>query len=440
MRARGGPTFRFVELEMLANLDAANHTYNRLISKLTQPFCYMTEFKLHLKLHNAIQYVGQLALWPHDMFSSLYHKYPLEWASRIVPDVSRISAFWNSLRDMPLLENHCVKGRRNWTNLCIPISLHGDGVPIVGVGRSWSKSLEILSWASCIAQGSTLGTFNYICSVFAAALVTEAGRDTLAELFRVLAWSLRAMYNGKHPERDWNNKKWPHGSYRDNVKGTNLCGEGDCAFFGMVVVIRGDLDWKFKTLGLRNYNRNDEPCNDCKCDTGRFNWLDFRRNAAHRDTIWTAQAWRAAHPNPRCCLFLLPFISILTQQQDFMHVAHLGVYQYMYGSILWLLAFKLLHGSPTENMKVVMAGLRAHFQGALREAELSKHQAQYVPRGGPSISEFEGPRSRSETSVGGASPRVGGAQGIRPRVPELHRQHADCLAHPPLYPLRPHSG
>ena len=128
--------------------------------------------------------------------------------------------------------------------------------------------------------------------------MTEAGRDTLAELFRVLAWSLRAMYNGKHPERDWNNKKWPHGSYRDNVKGTNLCGEGDCAFFGMVVVIRGDLDWKFKTLGLRNYNRNDEPCNDCKCDTGRFNWLDFRRNAAHRDTIWTAQAWRAAHPNP----------------------------------------------------------------------------------------------------------------------------------------------
>ena len=45
-----------------------------------------------------------------------------------------------------------------------------------------------------------------------------------------------------------------------------------------------------------------------------------------------------------------------------MHVAHLGVYQYMYGSILWLLAFKLLHGSPTENMKVVMAGLRAHFR------------------------------------------------------------------------------
>ena len=36
-----GPTFRFDDLEMLANL-GESHTYNRSISKLSQPFCYMT--------------------------------------------------------------------------------------------------------------------------------------------------------------------------------------------------------------------------------------------------------------------------------------------------------------------------------------------------------------------------------------------------------------
>ena len=48
----------------------------------------------------------------------------------------------------------------------MPISLHGDGVPVTGVGRSWSKSYDALTWTSCVASGDTVSIFNFIVGMF----------------------------------------------------------------------------------------------------------------------------------------------------------------------------------------------------------------------------------------------------------------------------------
>ena len=39
---------------------------------------------------------------------------------------------------------------RNFKNLAIPISMHGDEVPVVGVGKIWARNALSFSWCSLI--------------------------------------------------------------------------------------------------------------------------------------------------------------------------------------------------------------------------------------------------------------------------------------------------
>ena len=45
-----------------------------------------------------------------------------------------------------------------------------------------------------------------------------------------------------------------------------------------------------------------------------------------------------------------------------MHTAHLGVYKYVLGSVLWLLCHDMMTDTPAENMREVMRGLRAYWR------------------------------------------------------------------------------
>ena len=114
-----------------------------------------------------------------------------------MPHVSKLRHFWDEMEDHPLLVGHPVRARRNWKSLCVPISIHGDGVPCVGVGKSWTKSMELLSWASCVASGTTMNTFHYIFGVFAHLLSTRFGMNTMQQFWKILAWSLRALFAGE---------------------------------------------------------------------------------------------------------------------------------------------------------------------------------------------------------------------------------------------------
>ena len=155
--------------------------------------------------------------------------------------------------------------------------------------------------------------------------------------------------------------------------GKPLCGAGRDNFFAFPFVIRGELDWKRKTLGLAKYNTSDAPCIFCPCNDSAIPWRDVRSNAIWTERIFTDALWRARNPNPKCCLFSLQFVSILALNPDWMHDMHLGIMLYAYGSVLWLLVYQLLvEGSPAKNMSKVMVELRkywrahatpGHFQG-----------------------------------------------------------------------------
>ena len=334
-----------------------------------------------MKINGLIAMWDQFALWPHEYFSTLYNSYQHEFKSRILPDRSKIRAFWNAVSNHPLLDNHPVLDVPHWRERCIPISVHGDGVPVTGVGKSWSKSLDIISWASCLAAGTTMGTFNFIFAMFTNIFVKDGGRDTLKQFMVILAWSFECLYLGRHPDHNWNGDPWPRGSHRWNVRGKPLAGEDEDFLFCMPIIYRGDLDWKYKTLSLQNFNTADEPCNECRADSGVHNWKVFRQDAPSLATCWTTQTWLAAKQPVRCPLLALSFASILSVTQDFMHTMHLGIYQWMLASVLWVLVFNILPNDAAANMQTLMNDLNVFWrdnpslgQGRFRLIRLSMFQ------------------------------------------------------------------
>ena len=78
----------------------------------------------------------------------------------------------------------------------MPISLHGDGVPVTGVGRSWAKSYEALTWTSCVASGSTSSIFNFIVGMFKDAACTIDDEETWDEILKQYCGVSGLFYGG----------------------------------------------------------------------------------------------------------------------------------------------------------------------------------------------------------------------------------------------------
>ena len=48
---------------------------------------------------------------------------------------------------------------------CIPLILYGDGTPGMGVGKAWSKMVDMWSWASVVADWAyaTVIFLDFLC-------------------------------------------------------------------------------------------------------------------------------------------------------------------------------------------------------------------------------------------------------------------------------------
>ena len=75
----------------------------------------------------------------------------------------------------PFLQNHPMVAQRGWEETVVPLSIHGDGVTVTGAGRSWNKSVDVLSWASLLASGATLSVFHFVFYLLIRYLVKWTG-------------------------------------------------------------------------------------------------------------------------------------------------------------------------------------------------------------------------------------------------------------------------
>ena len=162
-----------------------------------------------LHLRKGMGSVSTEVYLPHEVFASIYTNYPAAFRKIFASDKEECEHFWTAVEDHPALVGHPIKDVPNWQSKTVPLSLHGDGTPIAGRGKSWSKQMTFWSMASLLVQSSTKLSQVYLYSLFDKLMLspgdtvppgaTTAPGATVARAMKLLAWSFYYLYLGIYP-------------------------------------------------------------------------------------------------------------------------------------------------------------------------------------------------------------------------------------------------
>lgn len=300
--------------------------------------------------------VHQPFFLPHVLFSFYFHNDKARFQELFLGPYQNkddIAAFWSELerRGDPRLANHPVKTGNGWQRRTIPLAFHGDGVPVLQVGKANTKSMEVYSIQSLFPAGlSTLKCKILLTQFF----VSNAVENTHQEIWKILNWSLYWLGKGRWPATDWEGKAWPANSSEATLANKKvLLADG---YQAILYSIKGDLDFYAKTLHLRHYNA-DHMCDLCPASRSghrTYAYNNFSEDAVWKKQLHTTTEWQAIYngqaPHP---IFELPGVTHFCIEPDELHVLYLGTVQYLLGSVLFLLTFVIMPESPEENMSAL---------------------------------------------------------------------------------------
>ena len=123
-------------------------------------------FLQRLPFKAPLQTLLQAFLLPHMLFSAIYHSYPDTWRQCICPDAKRVEEFWRSVEGSPCVVA-AIKAKRNFRQRLIPLALHGDVVPVTGLGKGWVQTVTNFSWYSLLTRAaSTADSLFFIWAMF----------------------------------------------------------------------------------------------------------------------------------------------------------------------------------------------------------------------------------------------------------------------------------
>ena len=171
------------------------------LSKLPDPFKVTIPFKPPLGD------APQGLLLPHEMFSAVYHGYPETFKRSILNNAAALEGFWTSVEQHPQIRGHPIKNVANYKSKVIPLAVHGDGVPIVGLGKGWSRVMTLFSWYSLVGQGHTRELLFWIWGAYDRLMKGAVDEGTRGKFFAVLAWSFETMMSGVWPRADFEGKE-----------------------------------------------------------------------------------------------------------------------------------------------------------------------------------------------------------------------------------------
>lgn len=165
-------------------------------------------------------------------------------------------------------------------------------------------------------------------------------------VWKRLLWSFTALFHGC----------WPA---TDDLASTLQAGSRQLAggFRGILYVINGDLDYLDKALFLPSCNSANMCC-WCPANLTNIPWWELKPGSTWMAQLYTALTVLAGV----CAIFQVPGVSLMTVAPDWMHNKHLGTDMYFYGSVLWLLCYVLLEGTPEANMDIVLEDIKAEYR------------------------------------------------------------------------------
>ena len=267
---------------------------------------------------------AEAIMWPRILFHALYNHLPTAFFSRIVPDVSIVEHFWKSVESTEHYMTHPVRHRANHMRKCVPIFLHADGVPCVGIGKSWSKMCDVWSWGSVlVTDGNTKASLFLIYAFYALLAIGEESYDAF---WVGLVWSLKQLYTGKFSDEDMFGNKYKPGTLGYKRKGQFIAG----GWFATLWIVEADLDFIHKRLGMRNCGALC-PCSWCGADSDPLSvpWSDFRPlDAKWLQQIYDKAQFLVALGPDRNPLLELPGVSQHTFWLDYMRCKYMGVDQF----------------------------------------------------------------------------------------------------------------
>ena len=171
------------------------------------------------------------------------------------------------------------------------------------------------------------------------------------------------MYRGIHPDRDWDGNEWPAGSSQRFLGESKQKLADD--MFWVAWGMQQDLDFSLKCYEMKSYNAND-PCDFCPCSKlsadPKMKPTYFGKDATWMKLLYTPKEWRRLNPNMMELFKVFAFLSSQNLEPDEMHILYLGLWQYHAGYILWLLVYRLMPGTPAENMNNLWSEILLEYQ------------------------------------------------------------------------------
>eukprot|EP00969_Alexandrium_andersonii_P090686 4003870-Alexandrium_andersonii.AAC.1 len=65
-----------------------------------------------------------------------------------------VATFWDSVADAEQFQASGLGSKPGYRQHMLPLGIHGDVVPCLGVGQAWQKSMEAFSWSSLTGAGA----------------------------------------------------------------------------------------------------------------------------------------------------------------------------------------------------------------------------------------------------------------------------------------------
>ncbi len=317
----------------------------------------MTTVRLPMQSTFGMVTIATNILYPHEVFSALFKHHPTAFLERLCGgSIDNVPSFWASMREHPNLAGHPFLSDATYAKTCIPLSLHGDGVPVSGIGKPWSKSAEVLSWSSCLGYGSTSVTTYMIICLHKLLMTSAPGHRTADKLWLHICWSFTWLMRGVWPDADAYGTKYTPGLPEYTRRLTPLADGWTAALW----LLKGDLEYFANTLGLEHFSSHT-PCFLCRANTSDVPWTDIRCGAQWQATVWTPETWRHHNRNTHP-IFGVPGVSITSVSPDMLHSKHLGTDTYFYASVLTLLTRHMLPASPQNNLDRVWTRIQHHYK------------------------------------------------------------------------------
>jgi hypothetical protein len=374
----------------------------------------LATIKLPMKVRGAVKQINFDMVYPHALFSKLFHHYPREFAKRFYGyDVGRISAFWRSQRDHPSYVGHAMHEHPvgDFRTKGCPLFVHGDDIASVGLGRVWARSVDCLSWGGLLAAPGQASEVHLIAwLVFICSLTTVSdGARTMQILWKHFTYSMYWLYRAVWPDRDVDGNLFTSGP--DYDRALTPLADG---FFGILWKLRGDQDWMQVQFHVQSPSEN-LPCALCRgSSSGPNRWTDCRYpGSGWLGEIWDRASHRAHFGDRLHRLFrVLPGFNITNYLADLLHCKWLGADQYFQGGVLALLTHHWLPLSPLENLRTVMETINEEYakEGVARKMRYPKL----------SVNMYKGGKAGKIPKLKGTGVQCKGINRVMPQVFEKH--------------------